>query len=72
MFSVITLIPSVVESSAHICACMSVGKPGYGSVINSSGLVIAPLGETEMEFLVVSTLKPDSVRAVVTAVTCSG
>ena len=42
-------MPSVVERSAHICACMSVGKPGYGSVANSSGLA-APFGETVIEF----------------------
>ena len=70
-FSVTTLIPSVVESSAHICACMSVGNPGYGSVASSSGFA-TPFGETVREFVFSSTLNPQPVNALVIAVRCFG
>ena len=43
MFSVTVLMPGLVASSAHICACMSVGKPGYGSVVSSRDFA-PPLG----------------------------
>ncbi len=33
MVSVITHVPSETVMSAIICACMSVGKPGYGAVV---------------------------------------
>ena len=36
-FSVMMLLPSAMAMSAMNCACMSVGKPGYGSVWTSTG-----------------------------------
>ena len=36
MFSVMMLVPSACVASAMYCACMSVGKPGYSSVIMSA------------------------------------
>ena len=35
MFSVMTLVPSDTAISTIICACRSVGKPGYGNVATS-------------------------------------
>ena len=65
-------MPFVVESSAHICACMSVGKPGYGSVASSSALV-SPLGEIEIESACRFNVENhNSASAIVTALTCSG
>ena len=49
-FGLIMLVPAVVERRAHICACISVGNPGYGSVVISSGLAV-PFGEIETESL---------------------
>lgn len=39
MFSVITELPSARAESTMICACISVGKPGNGSVWISTGLM---------------------------------
>jgi hypothetical protein len=39
MRSVITLIPSPIARYAISCAWMSVGKPGYGCVVISIGLI---------------------------------
>ena len=36
-FSVMMLLPSAIAMSAMNCACMSVGKPGYGSVCDVDG-----------------------------------
>ena len=48
MFPVITEVPSACVTSAMYCACTSVGKPGYSSVIMSaasSGL--SPMTRTD-------------------------
>src|SRR5207249_7392421 len=51
-------MPGVSAINAHICACISVGKPGYGIVVTSMGRRVA-LPLTRMLPLLRVTCTPD-------------
>ena len=50
MRSVIIEIPSACVIRAHICACRSVGNPGYGNVTASIGFIFAFEASIYIEF----------------------
>ena len=58
IFSSSTETPSAVQSSAIICACRSVGKPGKGSVVTSTAFTRPFLRATFSPRLVWVTLTP--------------
>ena len=58
MVSVMCEVPLARVISAINCACRSVGKPGNGAVVTSTGARSAPLRATRMPSLVGVTVAP--------------